>query len=61
MLKIAVNGISGRMGQAIFHLAKVKGHEVVAGFDIASSPYFGKDITELQLGEKKGVIINEIN
>lgn len=60
MIKVIIAGAAGRMGQRIAHM--VNRHPqltISAGFEAAGSPYIGRDLGGLALGEENGVLIEE--
>lgn len=60
MIKVIIAGAAGRMGQRIAYM--VSGHpqlQIAAGFEAPGSPAIGRDIGELALGAKNGVLIEE--
>lgn len=60
MIKIIIAGAAGRMGQRIAYM--VNGHpqlQIAAGFEAPGNPAIGRDIGELALGAKNGVLIEE--
>jgi 4-hydroxy-tetrahydrodipicolinate reductase len=61
MIKVAVSGISGRMGQAICRILQGRGHKLGVGFDIESSPFIGKDAGDLLRTDKTGALIKTLN
>ncbi len=56
-MKIAINGISGRMGRTIYKILLQRGHTIAGGYEIESSPFIGKDTGDLLFAEKSGVLI----
>jgi len=58
MIKVIIAGAAGRMGQRIAHMVDRHPQLVIAaGFEAPGSPAIGRDIGELALGEKNGVLI----
>jgi 4-hydroxy-tetrahydrodipicolinate reductase len=60
MIKVIIAGAAGRMGQRIAHMVEAHpGLEYAAAFEAADHPDIGRDVGELALGRKNGVIIGE--
>lgn len=58
MIKVIIAGAAGRMGQRVAHMVNSHPQLVIAAaFEAEGSPYLGRDIGELALGEKNGVLI----
>jgi 4-hydroxy-tetrahydrodipicolinate reductase len=60
-MKIGINGISGRMGQAILALLLEKGHTLAAAFDTPDNPNLGKDVSQINSKCPSGVKVEAIN
>ncbi|MCP4134514.1 MAG: 4-hydroxy-tetrahydrodipicolinate reductase [bacterium] len=60
-MKMGIQGINGRMGQAILRILLERGHTLGAAFDIASAPDFGRDAGDMLHMDQLGVTINAAN
>lgn len=61
MKKVAVNGISGRMGQTICRILNERGHKIAVGFELPTNPYVGKDVGELLRTDETGALITPLS
>lgn len=57
MLRFCVAGSAGRMGNAIIAEATAKGHQVVGAIEAPGSPYVGKTLRELGIGNSDTKIL----
>jgi 4-hydroxy-tetrahydrodipicolinate reductase len=57
-VKLAIHGVTGRMGLAIARLAQAGGHQIVGGAAAAGDPAIGRDIGELAGLGVLGVVVS---
>jgi 4-hydroxy-tetrahydrodipicolinate reductase len=57
MLKLAVAGAAGKMGQAIIQEATAKGHQIVGATEAQQNPAIGKTLKQLNIADSDTCIV----
>ncbi len=58
MLKLAVAGAAGRMGNAVIKEAVAKGHQIVAALEASNNPCVGRTLRELGICDSNTAILS---